>query len=142
MRQVRDEPGWQGRAVPWNDRVGLFDRDESTCRCQEPGEYPSSAQVQVSAGPRDNECLSQISFVERSTRVEPIRTTKNFPDPMKMKAQWISQMALFGQPNGKCLQLSAEPGLLVSLIVPGKKIAKHGFLLHCRGSQANFVQLC
>jgi hypothetical protein len=70
--------------------------------------------------------------MEHGSSLEPIRTTKDLVHPMKMKAQRMPQMPLSNRPCRECLQLGAEPGLLVSLMVPGKKIVKHGFPLCCR----------
>jgi hypothetical protein len=55
--------------------------------------------------------------MKHRTWLEPLRTIKNFPDPKKMKAQWMPEIALFRQPNGKCRQFTSKPGPLISLMV-------------------------
>jgi len=103
--------------------VRVFDRYQATRRGQEPGEYTARALVQIRLRPwksRYDECLSEIGFMKHCPRLESIRTVKDLPDATKMKAKWMSQMALFCQPNGECRQFCTKPGLLLSLMMPRK----------------------
>ncbi len=105
--------------------VRMFDRYQAARRGQEPGEYTSRALVQVrlrAGNSRHDKCLSQIGFMKHRPWPESVRTTKDFPNPIKMKAKWMPQMTLLCQPNGKRRQLGAKPGILVSLMVPRKQI--------------------
>jgi hypothetical protein len=112
-------------AAKQTQSINRFQRIQAVRRSQKPKKNSTGAQVHIGARPGDDERLSQLLFFEQCSRLKSIASLKNFFDAVKMKPQWMPQMALLSQPGSECFKLLPITGSRVSIKIPGIQISQH-----------------